>query len=1073
MADKKILFLSYFSRSIQDVKAFGASFQLNMMNKASYINIYTDLGYILAYTTKMLNDGGKYVTSFTKRLGNKDAFYHATLQYTDVGIGSEYFISKTGEEGRNLYNHLMETAEWPLLPEWGDALFKALKNKGCIRASKVTVKAKEGSPLLFDESFKDCVCVRVFNERVAQVLSEVISELITKGDISLTKEPIKQKPLNVDSLDMYYEKYGTSTVKNLESQMKPLTELSGDIDGVALKGMRLYPQQITMVNGIVSLVSGKKKAGKSRYCFINLGCGTGKTIISLAACEKYHVDKYLREHPGKSLQDVYSDPEAISYRAVIICPGHMVEKWKREAESQIPFAKATILSEFYQLTELRKRGQAKGKEILVMSKDFAKYTYSVQPVPYARTKGPVYEKICDGCGEVYSQPGDICPKCGHKGYHLHDKDRWGHKIKPQYTADGLKCPKCGKVLIPYKNISAKDVDCLAALNAASFDNRRTENSFCYWCNEPLWEPYVRNIEAPWWAKEDALSRHEPYWQRISVFANAKQTSTKSLWAHKKLQSGLIAQALNSRKDNDGLRKYSPAQYIKRYMKGCIDFLIADECHQYKNTSGQGEAFNALCQVAKRTLALTGTLTGGKADDLFYPLFRLDPARMKALGFKYTDSTNFSYRYGNVRKTKYYGDSEDTGSDYSSTTKGHSVRTNTKIEPGISPLIFTEFLLDRAVFLDLDDMSSHLPALNETVVSVSPSSMEEQEMYDEYRDTVDILNQKVKDDAREFGLMGDMLQFSLSWLDKPYTESRLAFISPYSGDAVAAYPQHPGFRDKAVLTTKEKKLIEIVKKELAEDRNVFIYLEYTNQIDTNCSDRLKCILEDALKERVEILHSSSPEAYKREEYIHTLAQEGVRVIITNPKCCETGVDFIFTAADGREYNYPTLIFYQMGYSLFTTQQASRRHYRLIQNRECRTYFMCWSGTAQEKVISIISRKMVAASAIQGHFSAEGLMSMAEGVDARVELARSLAEKDTESGAKLQDMFDVLKEGRETLKEDDSRWSPMKLLKEVVTDSIYEQYHKPREEKVFSLGDIISDEDEEVFDTGFDDIDLALL
>ena len=189
---------------------------------------------------------------------------------------------------------------------------------------------------------------------------------------------------------------------------------------------------------------------------------------------------------------------------------------------------------------------------------------------------------------------------------------------------------------------------------------------------------------------------------------------------------------------------------------------------------------------------------------------------------------------------------------------------------------------------------------------------------------------------------------------------------------------------------------------------------------------------------------------------------------------TLLDFIFKGSDGKEYNYPTLVFYQLGYSLFTAQQASRRHYRLIQNRECRTYYMCWKGTAQEKVIGIISRKMVAASAIQGHFSTEGLMSMAEGVDARVELARSLSEKDTTSGANLQEMFDVLKGDRENPGSDDAGWEPMKLLKEVVDEKTYTELFVPKKAEVFSISDVLEEDDEDFFGESLElgDLDMEL-
>ena len=133
---------------------------------------------------------------------------------------------------------------------------------------------------------------------------------------------------------------------------------------------------------------------------------------------------------------------------------------------------------------------------------------------------------------------------------------------------------------------------------------------------------------------------------------------------------------------------------------------------------------------------------------------------------------------------------------------------------------------------------------------------------------------------------------------------------------------------------------------------------------------------------------SPGALKRENWIRERAKDGVEVFITNPKLIETGVDLCWTEG-GKRYNYPTLIFYQLGYSLFTVWQASRRHYRMNQTMECRTYYMAYEGTAQAKVIELIAEKQVATAAIQGKFSVEGISAMAEGVDARVALASSLA------------------------------------------------------------------------------------
>lgn len=120
---------------------------------------------------------------------------------------------------------------------------------------------------------------------------------------------------------------------------------------------------------------------------------------------------------------------------------------------------------------------------------------------------------------------------------------------------------------------------------------------------------------------------------------------------------------------------------------------------------------------------------------------------------------------------------------------------------------------------------------------------------------------------------------------------------------------------------------------------------------------------------------------------------------------TLLDFCFYH-EGKFYNYPTIIFYQLTYELAVMWQASRRHYRLNQVTDCRTYYLAYEGTLQAAAVEIMAEKQVAASAIQGKFSAEGLTAMAKGVDPRLKLAQMLSENDTSDRKTLTNMFDAL-------------------------------------------------------------------
>ena len=67
-------------------------------------------------------------------------------------------------------------------------------------------------------------------------------------------------------------------------------------------------------------------------------------------------------------------------------------------------------------------------------------------------------------------------------------------------------------------------------------------------------------------------------------------------------------------DGTKVRRMAPVDFIGRYMGGFFDFAIADEMHELANDTAQGQALGTLASCADRTLALTGTYSGGYADD---------------------------------------------------------------------------------------------------------------------------------------------------------------------------------------------------------------------------------------------------------------------------------------------------------------------------------------------------------------------------------------------------------------------------------------------------------------------------
>jgi hypothetical protein len=90
------------------------------------------------------------------------------------------------------------------------------------------------------------------------------------------------------------------------------------------------------------------------------------------------------------------------------------------------------------------------------------------------------------------------------------------------------------------------------------------------------------------------------------------------------------------------------------------------------------------------------------------------------------------------------------------------------------------------------------------------------------------------------------------------------------------------------------------------------------------------------------------------------------------------------------DFPTIIFYQTGYSIFTLRQASRRSWRIGQDKPVRIHYLHYSGTMQERAIELVGKKLSASLAIEGKLTGDGLASLCAGEDMTLMLARALVD-----------------------------------------------------------------------------------
>lgn len=1024
MSGNNVLMAGIFERSKTKAKALGCQFGHSRMR----------VGY-QTYGTRSDNDWN--VSYMRIPLGGgRDHFWYVLA--TSGDIGDSYIVTSGLTASEDLYNFLMKNYKLPLLKEWTHPIWEEARNKNLVKKIYPNFKFGNDSHSMLlqgqDVSLRDLDIYEV-SSLTEDSLQSLVSEMLRKKIICITERDIPE--MKFESFDDYIERYGGSLVKSLEKEINPLCELKGSVDSLALKTKRLFPQQGACVNGIIAL----KKSGV-KYGILNEGMGVGKTIQALSVVDGYFAEDYLQKHPDKELKDAYQQG-ALNYRNIVIAPGHLTEKWAEEIKQEIPHAKVTILRDFSQLVRIREAGiKRTGKEFFILSKDFAKLGSQISPIPTQVKTKYITAHICRDCLEeegirrylVKENGKEKCPTCGGTNkvdYSVTGLGKWR----------GLVCHNCGNLVLNTKNLAA-DIDKIDAdgeknivLGPKDFAKHTSANAMCYLCNTSLWGVNVKPLVQGAPAKIKA-----PKWRKISHFKNAHKKSKETAFVLKGHEDEYLWEnvpnddAWDYLASDYGPRKTAPSGYIKKYLKGYFDFAILDECHKFEGAgTAQANAAQALITASSFTLGLTGTISNGSAGSFFWLLYMLEPSRLKQQGYDYSAASymRFCKTYGSIETVYEYSGNSIV---YNSNSRGRQL-TQPKVRPGISPMLYVDFLLDRCVMLDITDLSKYLPPLKEQVITCELP----RDIAYSYRSTIEQLKEATHTKEGR-GCLAAMLNFGLAYPDKPYQREHI-YSAFDEGEVIASVTSYDEYVSLDRLLPKEEKMVEIINSEMAEGRNVFVYASFTGEAENNITYRLQQVIEKYcnLKGRVQIIQASSPEASKREAFIKKKAADGVRVFITNPKCVETGLDFCFKH-EGKSYNYPTLIFMQMSYEMSVIWQASRRSYRLNQREECRTYYLAYENTLQTAALEIMAAKQVATSAIQGKFSSEGLAAMAKGVDTRTQLATALAKNDMSDANTLAGMFDVLNQQNNASDDLYNDYVPPKTYYELVgiEDSVEESY-----------------------------------
>lgn len=374
--------------------------------------------------------------------------------------------------------------------------------------------------------------------------------------------------------------------------------------------------------------------------------------------------------------------------------------------------------------------------------------------------------------------------------------------------------------------------------------------------------------------------------------------------------------------------------------------------------------------------MTGTLLNGYAAGIFYMLFRTCPQTMRREGFSYDGASEneFTKEYGVYKTVQSYL--------WENGRQGDRVKTRgdgTKALPGVSPLVYTKFLMNNAVFMGLDDISDALPGYEEIPVGVTMDpevASGYQQLEQDIRGVDNHGNRRGRESGETGNSMKTMAQAVQAlgiYPDRPYDQPPI--LHPDTG-LVVATPRNVA-RPEGDFFSKELRLMDIIRSRIADGEKVLVYYSNVNRVDMP-----QVISEQLKKENISCTTLTSKVKPKnREEWIAKQAEKGLDVLFVNPELVKTGLDLL---------DFTSIIFYEMGYNLFTLRQASRRSWRLSQTKDVKVYFLYYRGTTQEIGVRLMATKLQASMAIEGRFSEEGFNALSDNDDVLSQIAASVTD-----------------------------------------------------------------------------------